>query len=63
MNKSIKSIEKYIEENLNPSVYCKYCGKKLTTSESRLRGFGMVCYKKHKQTHMKKSLIRSEDEI
>ena len=61
--KKNNSIEKYIEENTTPSVFCKYCKKRLTTLESRLRGFGTVCYKKHRQTHMKKSLMRNEDEI
>lgn len=55
--KKNNSIEKYIEENLSPSVYCKYCGRKLTTQDSIVRGYGITCYKKHKQGKTRKSLI------
>lgn len=31
--------------------YCLRCGRKLKTKESRLRGYGDICYKKHLIKH------------
>ena len=55
--KKNNSIEKYIEENTTPSVFCKYCKKRLTTIASKARGYGLVCYNKHKKNIQKKHLI------
>lgn len=39
-------------------IYCLRCGKRLKTSESRVLGYGPVCYEKHKKETHSKTLLR-----
>ena len=37
--------------------YCLRCGRKMKNEEARLRGFGLVCWKKHLIEHAQPKLF------
>ena len=52
------SIARYIDNVLNPKVYCKFCGRQLKTEQSKKNGYGQGCYNRWiKSKNSKRSLI------
>lgn len=38
------TIARYVENIVNPKVYCKFCGRVLKNRKSKLKGYGQSCY-------------------
>ena len=53
-----KALKQYVEQQLNPSVFCKFCGRELKNPKSKELGYGQGCYKRWvKSRACKRSLI------
>lgn len=46
MNSKSQSVKEYIESNLDPKVFCKFCGRELKHPKSKEQGYGQGCYKR-----------------
>lgn len=58
IKKFIKSLYmKIVPETKETNYYCRRCGRKLKTEESRKLGLGKCCYKKELRTKYSKPLF------
>jgi len=53
----IKLMYKCLNKEKESVIYCRRCGKKLTSTESKLLGVGKCCYQKELKDKYKKPLF------